>query len=120
MSPLVHGKLELGVPGEQGSVVYKDVKSEEDMLQVVGRVMTSVRGLRYLAVPLSKCNFINAECLRVISNSFRFLKMLFMSETEVYYRLDSIEVARGRSSQKRLFVWTTLQSTTPVLKVLNS
>ena len=82
-SPLVHGKLSLTGELGVGSPVYKDVESEEDMVRVVGSVVTSVPGLTDLNIPWEKRKFIDTECLRVISTSCRFLKTLHLAVSNV-------------------------------------
>ena len=57
-SPLVHKQLVLPGSENDGFSGYKDVESEEDMLKIVGRVATSVPGLRELKIPLGKSKFV--------------------------------------------------------------
>ena len=79
-SPLVHKQLVLPGSENDGFSGYKDVESEEDMLKIVGRVATSVPGLRDLKFLFDKSKFVNTECLRVIAKSFRKL-----GEVNIYY-----------------------------------
>ena len=82
-SPLVHKQLVLPGGGAEGFLGYKDVESEEDMLKIVGRVATSVPGLRDMKIPYIKSKFINIECLGVIATSFRKLEKLNLSYSKL-------------------------------------
>ena len=87
-SALAHKQLVLpssGPPGseEDGFSGYMDVESDEDMLKVLGSVAAAVPGMRDLNIPVGKCKFINTECLRVISTSFRFIKKLDLMKSKL-------------------------------------
>ena len=86
-SLLVHKQLVLpgsevegfGVGGFSGYTRTSRVRRTY-MLKIVGRVATSVPGLRDLKIPGNKSKFVNTECLRVIAKSFRKL-----GEVNIYY-----------------------------------